>query len=235
MYRGKHRQRFFDTKDWLLQRNRMALRVRQIARRWVQTLKTSPRDSGTLSTRGEWETPARVVRGRGSIDLARLSESPLPGLLAKQKERAELLPVFRTRVRRAQWTVERGDTSIEVSLDIGGISTEVEHQWVNEPICELELELKQSRGEGGAAALFDQRSNYSMLAVVAARLDAGNAQQGRAWLSTRDATSDAGRQSVSQGVHRRHHESIDDSGCAACGGCPRTGGVDGQHRRSAAR
>ena len=63
--------------------------------------------------------------------------------------------MFRTRVRRAQWTVERGDASIEVSLDIGAISTEVEHQSLSEPICELELELKQARGEGGAAALID--------------------------------------------------------------------------------
>ena len=146
---------YFDTKDRLLQRNRMALRVRQIARRWVQTLKTSPRNGGALSTRGEWETPARVVRGRGSIDLARLSESPLPELLAKQKGRPELQPMFRTRVRRTQWTVERGDASIEVSLDVGEISTEVEHQSLSEPICELELELKQARGEGGTEALID--------------------------------------------------------------------------------
>ncbi len=146
---------YFDTKNRLLQRNRMALRLRQIARRWVQTLKTSRRNGGALSTRGEWETPARVLRGRGSIDLARLSESPLPELLAKQKGRPELQPVFRTRVRRAQWTVERGDASIEVSLDVGEISTEVEHQSLSEPICELELELKQARGGGGAAALID--------------------------------------------------------------------------------
>ena len=146
---------YFDTKDRLLQRNRMALRVRQIARRWVQTLKISPKNGGALSTRGEWETPARVLRGRGSIDLARLSESPLPELLAKQKGRPGLEPMFRTKVRRTQWTVERGDASIEVSLDVGEISTEVEHQSLSEPICELELELKQARGEGGTEALID--------------------------------------------------------------------------------
>jgi triphosphatase len=146
---------YFDTKDRLLQRHRMALRVRQIGRRWVQTLKTSSENGGAVSRRGEWETPARVVRGQGRLDLARLSESPLQDLLAKQKRRAELEPVFRTRVRRAQWIVKRGDASIEVALDVGEISAEVEHRSLREPICELELELKQTQGQGGAAALID--------------------------------------------------------------------------------
>ena len=146
---------YFDTKDRLLHRHRMALRVRQIGGRWVQTLKTSPKTSGTISSRGEWETPARVVRGRGSIDLGRLSESPLPELLAKQKVRPELEPLFRTRVRRAQWAVERGEAVIEVALDVGAISAEVRQQSLREPICELELELKQTQGEGTAATLID--------------------------------------------------------------------------------
>ncbi len=37
---------YFDTKDRLLQRHRMALRLRQIGRRWVQTLKASDEDAG---------------------------------------------------------------------------------------------------------------------------------------------------------------------------------------------
>ena len=94
---------------------------------------------------------ARVLRGQGRLDLARLSESPLPDLLARQKVKAVLQPVFRTRVRRTQWIIERADATIEVALDIGEISAQGERAALREPICEVELELK--RGE--PAALLD--------------------------------------------------------------------------------
>lgn len=142
---------YFDTADRLLQRHHMALRVRQIDRRWLQTLKAEGKGSGAVSRRGEWETPARVLRGQGRLDLAQLSESPLPDLLAQQKVNVALQPVFRSRVRRTQWVIERADATIEVALDIGEISAKGERAALREPICEVELELK--RGE--PAALLD--------------------------------------------------------------------------------
>ena len=116
---------YFDTHDRLLQRHRMALRVRQIGRRWVQTLKTERKNSGAVSRRGEWETPARVVRGHGSTRPCATGGIAVAGI-AGETEGCEptLQPVFRTRVRRAQWTVERGDAVIEVALDVGEISVE---------------------------------------------------------------------------------------------------------------
>lgn len=140
---------YFDSADRLLQRHRMALRVRKIDGRWLQTLKAGAKSSGALSRRGEWETPARVLRGQGRLDLARLSESPLPDLLARQKNNAALRPVFRTRFRRTQWVIERADATIEVALDVGEIITADAR--LREPICEVELELKQ----GQSAALID--------------------------------------------------------------------------------
>jgi triphosphatase len=142
---------YFDTADRLLQRHQMALRVRQIGSRWLQTLKAEGKGSGAVSRRGEWETPARVLRGQGRLDLARLSESPLPDLLARQKVNAALHPVFRTRVRRTQWIIERAEATIEVALDIGEISAKGERAALREPICEVELELK----DGEPAALID--------------------------------------------------------------------------------
>jgi triphosphatase len=136
---------YFDTADRLLQRDHMALRVRQIGRRWLQTLKVEGKGSGAVSRRGEWETPARMLRGQGRLDLGRLSESPLPDLLARQKVKAVLQPVFRTRARRTQWIIERADATIEVALDIGEITAQGERSALREPICEVELELK--RGE----------------------------------------------------------------------------------------
>jgi len=140
---------YFDTSTRLLQRHRMALRVRRIDGRWVQTLKAAGEGSGALSRRGEWETPARVLRGQGRIDLARLAASPLPELLGKQKSRPALRALFRTRFRRATWLIERADATIEVALDVGEIN--VDAKKLREPICEVELELKQ----GDPAALLE--------------------------------------------------------------------------------
>ncbi len=141
---------YFDTADYLLHRHRMALRVRRIDGRWVQTLKDEG-GGGALSRRGEWETPARVLRGQGRLDLARLAESPLPELLAKQESKPVLRPLFRTRARRARWQLEHGDATIEVALDVGQVGAERKGAPLSEPICEVELELK--RGE--PAALVD--------------------------------------------------------------------------------
>ena len=146
---------YFDTPDRLLQRHRMALRVRKIGARWLQTLKAADKTSGALTHRGEWETPVRAVRGQGQLDLALLSASPLPELLARQKHPVELQPVFRTRVRRTQWLIERADATIEVALDIGEISAKGARTTLREPICEVELELKEEKSNGGAAALID--------------------------------------------------------------------------------
>ena len=134
---------YYDTRDLLLRRHRMSLRVRQVGRRWVQTLKADSKSSGTVARRGEWETPARVVSGQGRLDLARLDDSPLPTLLTKQKTPPELGAVFTTRVRRALWNVERSGAVIEVALDIGEISVEHDGRSLQEPICEVELELKR--------------------------------------------------------------------------------------------
>ncbi len=80
-----------------------------------------------------------------------MDESPLPKLLAKQKTAVQLDPVFATQVRRALWNVKRGDAVIEVALDVGEIVAEREGLSLQEPICEVELELKR----GDPAALIE--------------------------------------------------------------------------------
>ena len=121
---------YFDTADRLLRANRMALRLRRIGRRWLQTLKTEAR-AGALASRGEWEVPAP----RGRLDLGRFPETPLAALLQAHPG-ARLLPAFRTRFRRTVWNA--GDGAIEVVLDRGEIGSGDR----NAPILELELELK---------------------------------------------------------------------------------------------
>lgn len=126
---------YFDTAERLLRGNRMALRLRRIGGRWVQTLKTEARASA-LSSRGEWEVPAP----RGRLDLGRFPETPLTALLQAHRA-ARLLPVFRTGFRRTFWNVNDG--AIEVALDQGEIAAGDRRA----PILELELELKSGSVE----------------------------------------------------------------------------------------
>jgi inorganic triphosphatase YgiF len=126
---------YFDTADRLLRANRMALRVRRIGRRWVQTLKTESKASA-LSSRGEWEVPAP----RGRLDVLRFPQTPLSELLQSHPG-AELRPAFRTRFRRTLWQADDG--AVEIALDEGEIVAGERRA----PILELELELKSGAAE----------------------------------------------------------------------------------------
>jgi inorganic triphosphatase YgiF len=121
---------YYDSPERLLRGNRMALRLRRIGRRWLQTLKTEAR-TGALAARGEWEMPAP----RGRLDLARFAATPLAPLLQAHPG-ARLQPAFRTRFRRTVW--HAGGGAVEVALDEGEIVAGRRRA----PILELELELK---------------------------------------------------------------------------------------------
>lgn len=129
---------YFDTADRLLRAHGMALRVRRIGRRWLQTLKTEAQ-AGALASRGEWEVPAP----RGRLDPARFADTPLAAL-RQAHPGARLQPVFRTRFQR---TVRHaGGGAVEVALDEGEIAAGERRA----PILELELELKS----GGVDSLY---------------------------------------------------------------------------------
>jgi triphosphatase len=126
---------YFDTADRLLRGSRMALRVRRIGGRWVQTLKTESAVRA-LSARGEWEVPAP----RGRLDLDRFPLTPLATLMQAHPQ-ARLQAAFRTRFRRTVWHADEG--GIEVALDDGEIVAGERRA----PILELELELKSGAPE----------------------------------------------------------------------------------------
>ncbi|HQR22058.1 MAG TPA: CHAD domain-containing protein [Burkholderiaceae bacterium] len=168
---------YFDTLDRLLLRHAMALRLRRSGRQWVQTLKAAHSAHGGLSTRPEWELPARLVGGKPRLDLAALSDTPLPALLAQQRSRARLRPAFRVRVQRTVWQIGFRRSRIEVALDRGRIEAERKGQRVTAPVAELELELMDGRpGDLVAAALQLTGRGRSALALVP--LVRGKAERG---------------------------------------------------------
>jgi inorganic triphosphatase YgiF len=134
--------RYFDTADFTLSGQGVALRVRRAGRRWVQTLKTEGERQGGLSRRLEYEMPV----ARGTPDWSRFpaaAQARVPEAL-----RSRLVAVFETRFARTTWLIRgRHGAVIEVALDIG----EVRAGERTQPICEVELELKA----GSPDALFD--------------------------------------------------------------------------------
>jgi inorganic triphosphatase YgiF len=133
--------RYFDTPDFDLGGEGVALRVRRAGRRWLQTLKTEGERHGGLSRRVEFEMPV----ARGVPDWSRFPPEALDYVPAPL--RARLVPVFETRFQRTAWQIAgpRG-ARVEVALDVGEVCAGACRQ----PLCEIELELKA----GAVDALF---------------------------------------------------------------------------------
>lgn len=133
---------YYDTPELELHKRRMALRLRRVGGRWIQTLKGGGQMMAGLHQRFEWEVPVPSAR----LDFSGLDEvvwnEHLPQAL-----RARLQPVFITDFYRSSRMLAWQGAVIEVCMDKGAVKTE-QH---STPICELELELKS----GEPAQLFD--------------------------------------------------------------------------------
>src|SRR5512143_3090773 len=125
--------RYFDTPDFVLSAQGVALRVRRVGRRWLQTLKTEGERQGGLSRRVEFEMP---VAG-GALDWSRFPAEALA--YVPESLREQVGPVFETRFHRTAWLLKaKGGAQIEVALGVGAVVVGERSQ----PICEIELELK---------------------------------------------------------------------------------------------
>lgn len=139
---------YFDTPDLGLWHAGIALRVRKVGRRWLQTLKGDGEVQAGLHSRAEWESSVPD----GQPDLARLiAAHPDDAALRVAAARVASMPalhhIFVTDFRREALTLTLEDGSVvEVALDQGEISAGER----STPICEVELELK----DGAVSALF---------------------------------------------------------------------------------
>lgn len=134
---------YFDTPELDLLRVGIALRLRRVGGRWVQTVKGGGSAEGGLHQRDEWEWP---VRG-GEPEPAPSAASGLAGLLTPELL-ARLRPLFVTEFWRTAWQLRTAQgAEIELALDQGEVQAGDRHQ----RISEVELELKA----GEAASLFE--------------------------------------------------------------------------------
>ncbi|WP_271896628.1 CYTH and CHAD domain-containing protein [Candidatus Phyllobacterium onerii] len=130
---------YYDTADHKLFGAGISLRVRRSGKYLVQTIKRVSVDDPL--TRNEWEAPVETL----TPDLGALPVSEIDGIFDKIAV-DQFVPIFVTKVRRHRVTVDVSEGQIEVAFDDGVIEAGSQQ----EPLCEVELELKQGR----AAALY---------------------------------------------------------------------------------
>jgi triphosphatase len=125
---------YYDTADFDLGVRHMAVRLRKVGGRWLQTIKADGQTRLGLHERPEWE---HVVPGP-ALDPGKVPDEELRSLLVT----SDLQPVFVTdfwrTTRMLQW---KDGSEIELALDRGEIRAG-EHV---QPLCEVELELKHGQ------------------------------------------------------------------------------------------
>lgn len=135
---------YFDTDDFALKNQAIALRVRRSGRQWIQTVKGGGSVRAGLHQRDEWEAPV----AHSSPDFTKITDPGLIRLFARGDLCQNLHPVFVTEFRRTIWLLETeaGD-QVEMALDQG----EIRAGPGSATICEVELELKA----GSPVALYE--------------------------------------------------------------------------------
>jgi len=131
---------YFDTPDFRLMRERVALRVRKIGQRHIQTVKCAPTPDHGFNSRQEWEREVAAdrpaVKGFGNKRIRRL--------LGAAKVKDHLAPQFITDVKRATWPLSVRGAKVELAVDVG----EIKCAKGSVPVCEAEFELKSGSIDG---------------------------------------------------------------------------------------
>ena len=143
---------YFDTPDWVLHRNRIALRVRRSGRAApVMTLKWPADAAEGVFARGEIEFRVPKLQPDLALFDGEMAEK-LRELIGENPLEAK----YETRVTRVTRLVSRGAAQIEAAFDEGVITVAERSR----PLCELELELKSG----------EPRELYEFAAILADRM-----------------------------------------------------------------
>ncbi len=127
---------YYDTSDQRLVAAGVALRVRRVEKRFLQTVKTAGTVYAGMHSRGEWEWELPNHK----LDLRLCDAEPeIAAVFVDPALRTTLQPLFTTDFWRTTWLLVFADSSlIELAVDRGKVSG----LGRTTPICELELELK---------------------------------------------------------------------------------------------
>ncbi len=125
---------YYDTADLKLKRGRLALRVRDFDKRYIQTLKRIGPAASTVYRREEREHEVDTA----VPDISCFSKPELKRLFGAKGGASGLRAVFSTDIRRTVWLLRDAESEIELALDVGEIRSESGRR---EAVCEAELEL----------------------------------------------------------------------------------------------
>ncbi len=126
---------YFDTPDHSLRSQSISLRVRQVGKEWIQTIKSKIGVTAGVSHPVEFEVKVE----NSEPDLTSISDTSLRKKITKLTSKDALIPVFETVIRRTTRLLRAPDGSeIEIALDKGDILAGKR----SAEIYEAELELK---------------------------------------------------------------------------------------------
>ncbi|HGO5855414.1 TPA: inorganic triphosphatase [Mannheimia haemolytica] len=126
---------YYDTPEQCFASQKMGLRVRSVNQKYEITLKTQGEIVGGLHIRPEYNLalPDSWPDFQALVEKYRLPfENP-------EQIAESLQAIFSTDFTRKTWLLQVGQSKLEVALDLGIIKNHVGE----EPICELEFEIKQ--------------------------------------------------------------------------------------------
>lgn len=128
---------YFDTPSQSLRRQGMALRVRQVGKKRIQTLKASAGQASGLQHYREYEAEI----GQDEPDLSLIEDPEIQAIFVREELAENLGPVFATRFARRTILLKVEDNEIELALDVGEIEAGARRM----PISEAEFELIAGR------------------------------------------------------------------------------------------
>lgn len=135
---------YYDTQDYRLRENGIAVRLRQIGQKWLQTIKTEGEAIAGLQQRGEWESETTP----DTLNFRFVADQELRARIQKIIAEDQLHAVFSTEFTRQARVLQFDDGSqCEFAIDRGKIVAGEREA----PIFELELELIV----GDSARLFE--------------------------------------------------------------------------------
>lgn len=137
-HKTKMRSLYYDTKDFDLAKNDVALRVRYEGEgKVISTLKWNGKAEEGIHRREEINIPICELENDEAPDLKIFSETEIGQELMDLVSNKPLHKIIEATFLRRHFRVDTGDCICEIALDAGEIVTEKG----TAPICELEIEL----------------------------------------------------------------------------------------------
>ncbi len=132
---------YYDTVNFKLRKMAIAMRIREVGDKTIQTVKSAGKAIGGLHQRNEDE----IELESNQLDILKIADPYLQILVEEAfEEDGDYLACFKTDFSRTQCLLTfSDDTIIEVALDLGTITADDQSL----PICEVELELVQGSAE----------------------------------------------------------------------------------------